>query len=410
MINSIIEKSNIHFNNIVALSGISITHDDMKRGVCNAGNPAAIARVLRKAANKEEINICFFGGSITAGAGFNSPPPDDSGIDIKIPPENNIYCNRVAAWFQRIFGCKVNLFNSGIGATDTQYATHRMAEDVLSFNPDFVINEWCMNDNPNMSQKWGTYESVVRKLLEKDVALLLFSFCGTTGFSAQDVHTPVAKHYDVPMLSYKDAFFSHPQFEYFSNDKVHPNMLGHPMAALLICDYFTSLLQDLENVSETITPIPSKTYYPNADEYNDAYIARFNDIEDGLIEGIRIIDRGSFYPSDELRGRGRKVLIPYNANYSVEYQPMVIEIDSAKSIHLLNNKCKCLYDGSYILRVNGKEITHESLTSCCGQSFDYIWASDCVFRSEKPQKMTVEIIPTNKIEEDFVSIIALLLV
>lgn len=409
MINFVKNKAEKYHENIVSLSGIFISNDDIKNGICNFGNPSAISKVLKKALNKEEIKICFFGGSITEGAGHNSPPPSESEIDIKIPLENNKYCGRVAAWFEEIFECKVNFLNSGIGSTDTQYGTHRFVEDVLNFNPDLVINEWCMNDNPNMPQKCTTYESIVKKILEKDIALLLVSFCGTTGFSSQDVHVPVAKHYDLPMLSYKNAFFNHPKFKYFSNDTVHPNQLGHAMAALLICDYFVSLLNNLD--SYAMAPIiPKETYYPNVDTYNDAYIAHFEDIDDGMLSGIKIIDKGSFAPSDEPIWHRGKERTPYNAPYGEDYKPMIIEIYSAKSIHILNNKRECLSDGSYKISVNGEEIAHESLTSGCGHSFNYIWASDRVYYSEQPQKLTVEIIPTNKVKEDFVSIFALLLV
>lgn len=410
MISKIITKADNYFDEVVSFSGIAVTHNDILKGIANTGNLSAIAEVLKKAINKEKITICFFGGSITAGASATTPPLPESGIDIKLPKEENIYCNRIANWFRDIFGCEVDMYNAGIGATDTQLATHRLTEDVLCYKPDLVINEWAMNDNPSMSQKWKTYESVVRKLLEEDIAVLLYSFCGTAGNTAQEVHIPVAVFYDLPMLSYKDAFFSHEKFLYFSNDKVHPNQLGHPMAALQICDFLTDVLKNLNNISTFKPTIPKTTYHPLADTYNGAYVARFKDIEDGLHNGIRIIDRGSFEPESELRHHGKRELTPFTAAYSENYKPMIIEVDSAKSVHLLNYKRKCLDDGSYMLKINGKEIVDESLNYACGHSFDYVWASDRVYYCEEAEKLSIEIIPTCKNQEDFVSIFALLLV
>ena len=410
MINEIIKKADNYFNEVVSLSGIAVTHEDLRKGIANSGNLSAIAKVLKKAIGKEKITICFFGGSITAGAAATAPPPAESEIDVKISAEENIYCNRIAGWFRRVFDCEVDMYNAGIGATDTQLATHRLAEDVLCYSPDLVINEWAMNDNPKLSQKWKTYESVVRKLLENDIAVLLYSFCGTSGNTAQEVHTPVAKHYDLPMLSYKDAFFSHDKFMYFSNDKVHPNMLGHPMAALQICEFLTEIMKNFEDISSDKPCILKTPFYPLADTYNGAYVARFKDIEDGVHKGIKILDRGSFEPQNQLRRHGKRDITPYTAFYSQGFKPMIIEVDSAKSVHLLNYKLKCLDDGSYMLKINGKEIVDESLNSACGHSFDYVWASDRVYYCEDAKKLKIEIIPTCKNEEDFVSIFGLLLV
>ena len=55
--------------------------------------------------------------------------------------------------------------------------------------------------------------------------------------SAQVYEEPVAYRYQVPMVSYRDAYKNVADFEKFAADVVHPNIIGHTYLALNLVYY-----------------------------------------------------------------------------------------------------------------------------------------------------------------------------
>jgi len=390
---------------ITQTSITDITTDNFEKGIYNEGNRTRIANVIKKIMRKEEVTIAYFGGSITAGTGYNKNPTSASGLTPTNSTSKNTYADWISKWWQSLashYGAEINFVNAGIGSTDTPYAVHRMHHDVLPYDPDLVVVEWCVNDTQQYSYKQGTYEAMVRQFLDADVALLMLSMCTQTGNSSQVLHEPISDLYDVPMLSYRDAYIDNPKFTYFTTDKTHPNIVGHPMAGIL-CDYFfQSIYEEIATIGYHDSPMPTTLVHEDADDYDGAYIASFKDIYDGKIEGARIKDMGSFAFETKITSYGggiRKYYAMY-ANAAASYKPVVIEVDNLKTAFALVYR-----DGMYSpqatfnIKLDGTIITDPTFTCKHGDDNAQTettnhWATNRICYRPHGGKATIEIYPT----------------
>lgn len=60
---------------------------------------------------------------------------------------------------------KFHYVNGGIGGTTSHYGVSRAVTDVLMYQPDFVVVDFSVNDEPDKFFQ-ETYEGVIRKLLQ----------------------------------------------------------------------------------------------------------------------------------------------------------------------------------------------------------------------------------------------------
>lgn len=174
--------------------------------------------LLDKARRGETITIVGLGGSITACAGASSP--------------EHCWLNRTAAWFTEKYGVSVNLINAGVGGTNSVYGALRFQTDVVDKKPDWVIIDFAANDGPADAH---ALESITRRALGLRAAVSYLMFGDQAGTSEQDNQVPVARHYDVPALSYRDAMEwligrGRIDRSQLSLDAVHPTDLGHAHA------------------------------------------------------------------------------------------------------------------------------------------------------------------------------------
>ncbi len=200
-----------------------------ERGLVSPGDTARLAAVMAKARRGEEICVAAIGGSITAG-----------GLQTKDP--KNRYVARVAAWFTQAFPqAKVRYVNAGIGGTNSLYGAMRVQRDVLSKQPDLVIVEYAVNDNHPVPMFWASYEGVLRQILRapQQPAVVQLFFMQRQGQNAQETQHMLGRHYDLPMVSYRDAWWpelysGRAQWETMYADVVHPNDTGHILASELL--------------------------------------------------------------------------------------------------------------------------------------------------------------------------------
>ena len=408
---------------IVAKSGVELDFVEFDNAVYNSGNQAALANVIRKAMRGEEVIIAAFGGSITAEGEENDMPDAESGISTSLKADS--YADVMLHWFENTFskyGATFTLVNAGIGATDTPYAIHRMYEDVIDAipgkKPDMVVYEWACNDNA-VSYKQGTFENGVRKFLEEDIAVLIFAFDQVYHNGTQAMQEPIADFYDLPLLSYSNALADLPEWQYLSNsdDKVHPNRVGHALAGTIISRYLSDIYNSIDSIGTEVPAIPEGTYNAEGDIYGETFIARFSEIEAGNISGVRIKSLGSFVKDTTTRSFGNsanrdysnivscnKVYYGYDAvqNDSGVYEPLEIEVDDAKTAFILFNRfdnplgCKfdvylddvkltCPY-GSFSCSKDG---TSDNMQIESG----FHWATSRLFYNETPKKVTIKITP-----------------
>lgn len=200
-----------------------------ERGLVSPGDTARLAAVMAKARRGEEICVAAIGGSITAG-----------GLQTKDP--KNRYVARVAAWFTQAFPqAKVRYVNAGIGGTNSLYGAMRVQRDVLSKQPDLVIVEYAVNDNHPVPMFWASYEGVLRQILRgpQQPAVVQLFFMQRQGQNAQETQHMLGRHYDLPMVSFRDAWWpelysGRAQWETMYADVVHPNDTGHILASELL--------------------------------------------------------------------------------------------------------------------------------------------------------------------------------
>ena len=410
-----------HINDVLSRSGIGADMQNMEDSVYNQGNRVRIANVIRKAMRGEDITIVYFGGSITATAGhnnsINSEFKGSPAVTSQTPSfstsitETGGYVGWVTKWFKTFFpDAKITVHNSGIGSTTTPIGIHRMVEDVLEKKPDFVINEWACNDDTSYHMQ-GTYEAVARRLLENDIAVLLYGFSTRSGATTQELHKTIADFYNIPFVSYKDAFFTNEHWQYLTNDGTHPNIVGHALAGATMNSYLTGIYENIDEISAKPQALPKGYFHSEAHYYSGAYMANFKDIYDGKIEGVKITSMGSF-EFDSKTTLGCRSFIPVTARYSASFQPMVVEIDACKTMFVLNKFISPSLnpEGTYYLKLNGTKITDPKFTSSYGSSTGgYMWATPLIMYDQSSPRVTLEIHPNFTNSNSYVTLFSLLL-
>lgn len=423
-----VEKMNNYISSKIAASGISgVDESNLENGIVNVGDRTRIANVIRKALRGEEITICCLGGSVTEGAVSTKIPHD---INCNLPVKNSNYCDLLCEWFTEMFGCKVKKVNAGISATDSVLGVHRITEDVLPYDPDLVVVEYAVNEI-GIEYKGATYEALVRELLNSGAAVMLLEVCcpPSNGLaSAQIYQEPVAYRYQVPMISYRDAYKNVPDFEKFAADVVHPNIIGHTYLALNLVYYIEKVYSEITNISGMGYGATDGCYYSDAEYYTGSYMADFYDIINGKVSGVRITDMGSFKLDTE-----KSDFVQHNANmgctidrsyygvsavYSDNYKPMVIEIDSCRSLFVLMLRAgtKYLSEGRFIMEINGKIIDDPTFQCSDLIASDntqvesyYHWTSARLFASDGGEKLSIKIYPVSKDKNSKVTLYSLLL-
>ncbi len=207
------------------------------KGLVEEGDAAALGRLFERARHGGDITVGFLGGSITQGA----VATDDT----------LCYAYRVYDWFVKTFPeSRFTYVNAGIGATDSEYGAARVAEDLLSAHPDFVLMEFAVNDGCD-DHYLETYEGCVRQILKSKpgIALILMNnVFYNEGGSAERIHRQVARHYKLPSISMRttifDAILSGRIIkEDITPDDLHPNDIGHGIVADVICGCLESILK-----------------------------------------------------------------------------------------------------------------------------------------------------------------------
>lgn len=180
---------------------------------------------MNRAEAGEELVIGFFGGSITQGSLAST--------------EENTYSWQIFQWWKNTFPkATFSYVNGGIGGTTSHYGTARVYQDLLMYQPDFVVVDFSVNDEPDVFFQ-ETFEGVLRNLLqgEKDTAVLILNnVYYDTGKNAQMYHNQLADWYQLPWISIKDTLYEEMRAgkytrEELTPDGLHPNDFGHRLVA-----------------------------------------------------------------------------------------------------------------------------------------------------------------------------------
>ena len=237
-------------------ASLGIRLDMLDKALVNLGNQARLAKLMNKAKNGEDITYVAIGGSVTEGAYAS---------DYK----TKSYAGLTHKWLQSTFPqSDVTFVNAGIGGTSSLYGVHRIEEDVLKYDPDLVIIEFGVNDTTHEIQ-YEAYSSLLRRVLEhkSQPAVLILFVMGSSGSNQQTWQQPIAMHYDLPIISYRDAvwpevnnkdnIYGQYLWEDICADYVHPTDKGHAIIGNLITSYLQKTYENLSKISTTVPALPA---------------------------------------------------------------------------------------------------------------------------------------------------------
>lgn len=264
------------------------------RSLLSTGNNRRLKTAIEKAKRGEDVTIAYIGGSITQGAGAS-------------PINTNCYAYQSYLKFKEMFGKdggdNIHFIKAGVGGTPSQLGVIRYERDVLrdgAVEPDIVIVEFAVNDADDET-RGVSYESLVLKILSaenKPAVILLFSVF-KSDWNLQDRLAPIGRHYDLPMVSIKDAVVN--QFyltkekgnviskEDFFADIYHPSNAGHRIMADCLAYLFAEI--DKEEMAEEDIVLDKKPLYGDAFK-NIRLLDRTTNTEAAIIEegGFRLRD------------------------------------------------------------------------------------------------------------------------
>lgn len=255
-----------------------------EKGVINTGDDSRIRQVMRRAANGEALTIAFLGGSITQGCLASTP--------------EGCYAYLTYAWWKEAFPkADFTYINAGIGGTTSHLGTGRVEEDVLQYEPDFVIVEFSVNDADDSAHFQETYEGLVRRILKAPSApalLLVHNVRYDDGGNAEQIHAPVGAYYHLPSVSMKPTIYAQVAAGSIKNrditqDDLHPNDAGHALVAGVITHYLQSVKEAVENAAAAWgqdTPFGVLPRPLTANGYENAHRYRNDELQPVLCEGF----------------------------------------------------------------------------------------------------------------------------
>lgn len=191
----------------------------------------------RRARKGENLNIVFFGASLTWGANSTDP-------------QRFSYRPMTAKWMEEMYPkAHFHYFDAAIGGTSSSLSVFRLQRDVLDNKPDLVFLDFSLNDNPfEVSPVFlPAYESLLRRLILEGnvpvVQMILVSKSMVTTDTAKDlplfdIHRDLAVKYHIPT---GDAFAlirkeiaegrANPDVLWPSSDATHPGNPGYALYA-----------------------------------------------------------------------------------------------------------------------------------------------------------------------------------
>lgn len=337
-----------------------------ERAILNVGNTKRIQDLMIRANNGEDITIGCIGGSITMGSGASSS-------DLS-------YAKQVYNWWcERFPNSNVTFVNAGIGATTSQFACGRVWDDLLQYEPDFVVVEFSVNDDSRDVFK-DSYESLIRSILSatnEPAVMVLNMVSYDTGNNVQTMHNEVARAYNLPIVSMKESIFEEILLGKLtaanvSEDNLHPNDVGHTYGAKIVTNFLKKVKEGTYNTEEEYQ-MPEKqsacegmtlTRYNNTNitPYMQGFVAdtrEQNGITDVFKRGFIAKNEGD---SITFEVTGGNISIQYKKTNALGAPKAVAIIDGneEKGIELDGDFVNGWGDWLYLhdLLVDGENVTH----------------------------------------------------
>ena len=294
------------------------------------GDLSRIAAAMRKAKAGEKVTVGVIGGSITQGSSSSG--------------QSKSYAAYLKKWWEDTFpDSEIEFINAGVGATDSYLGVHRVGEDLLAYEPDFVVVEFSVNDSNSLFHK-KSYDNLLRRILKEDYApaVLLLFMTMENGASAQENDAGIGFQYALPMISYKNAVLEEIADGNFtwkdiSPDNIHPNDRGHAIVGELLSVYLSDVYTRLDTIELEVEPFDKPVI--TKEVYQDATILSNRDIEPE--------DWGSFIKQD-VNNR-----FPGNWNTLTGEEGIVFTVEAA-NIGIMYQKTTDGLSGQFEVYVDGE--------------------------------------------------------
>jgi lysophospholipase L1-like esterase len=265
------------------------TPEMLDRSLLSLGNNVRVKALLHKAVNGEEVTLAYIGGSITEGF-------DLTAAGSYVVGSSELFKSR----FGSGNGENIHAVNAGMGGTPSTLGMIRYDRDVLGpapTPPDLVFVEFAVNDGDDPTEG-AAYESLVRKILLSDnhpAVVLVFSVFKSR-WNLEDRLVPVGEHYQLPMISIKQAIVPELEAETmddadFFRDDYHPTEYGFKIMAETIDYYFETVAHS--KLDDKDIDIPDEPVI--GDQFTD--IAMIDPTTAPDIDGVEI-EPGSFTEVD----------------------------------------------------------------------------------------------------------------
>lgn len=269
----------------------------IENSLITTGNNYRIKKAIEKAKRGEEVTIGYIGGSITEG--YNA-----SNVE-------KCYAYLSYLYFKEAYGLadkkNVKYVNAGMSGTPSTLGMLRYDRDIIGYaggSPDILIVEFAVNDGDDPTQG-DAYESLVLNALqaENQPAVILLFAVFQSRWNLQDRLMPVGNHYNLPMISIKDAVVPELEAERltdkeFFSDQYHPTDYGHELLADCIKYYFSMV--NSEPTSEADISIP------DTPAIGKSFVG-VKRIDAALIPDGITINPGSFSDTDTVLGTLRQL-------------------------------------------------------------------------------------------------------
>lgn len=298
-------------------------------------NLSMLQAVMNRAKAGEDITVAAIGGSITAGSASSNKAKTS-------------YLAIFRDWWTDTFpDIDVTLVNAGIGATTSYLGVHRVREDVIDKGADVCVIEFSVNDYADGYYK-QTYESLIARLLDNDIAVILLFMVKQDGTSTQNDNVTSGIKMAVPMVSYGDAVM--PLIEAgelswtdISPDNIHPNDRGHAIAGELLYEYLTEVFA---YAADDVLPVKPREDLLKQSKYVNAYLLDNKTLEADVLEGFVPTTRAYSTYTDGWYTDGGGV-IEFTATFS-RMGAMYRKTVDGKS-----GKCQVFVDGELVATLDG---------------------------------------------------------
>ena len=236
--------------------------------------PNDLSNSFYRLTRDKELNIAYFGGSVTSGYGSSST--------------DKRWASLVTQHIKSKFSdANINELNAAIGGTGTAFGAYRAVADMKleSYKPDLVFIEFAINDiidNTEAVDSKKYLETIIRTVYtyspNANIVLVFITSSGSKGedFGQLKAHREIAEQYNIPCVNVGKALCAeidkyldmnyvdekHPEWLKYFIDTVHPNDAGYAKYASYIINYLDKVFyqgREVDAIIETKYPEKSVT-------------------------------------------------------------------------------------------------------------------------------------------------------